>query len=86
MISRYATLGEVLDYCRYSANPVGRLVLYACGYSDDERFRLSDATCTALQLANFWQDVSTDYRDRDRNHRGYHCEPGFDQRLIYPHQ
>ncbi len=44
----------------YSANPVGRLVLYLCGYRDEERQRLSDATCTALQLANFWQDVSRD--------------------------
>src|SRR6185369_7283863 len=43
-----------------SANPVGRLVLYLCGYSDSERQRLSDATCTALQLANFWQDVTVD--------------------------
>jgi squalene synthase HpnC len=57
---------EVLAYCRYSANPVGRLVLYACGYSDAERFRLSDFTCTALQLANFWQDVASDYHQRDR--------------------
>ncbi len=44
----------------HSANPVGRLVLYLCGYRDEERQRLSDATCTALQLANFWQDVSRD--------------------------
>ena len=44
----------------YSANPVGRLVLYLCGYRDEELQRLSDATCTALQLANFWQDVSRD--------------------------
>jgi phytoene synthase len=50
----------VLGYCVYSANPVGRLVLYLCGYCDEERQRLSDATCTALQLANFWQDVSRD--------------------------
>ena len=52
---------DVLNYCSYSANPVGRLVLYACGYADEERFRLSDATCSALQLANFWQDVRVDY-------------------------
>src|SRR5262250_3468090 len=57
---RYATWDEVLDYCVYSANPVGRLVLYVCGYGDEERQRLSDYTCTALQLANFWQDVSRD--------------------------
>src|SRR5262249_7513015 len=48
-------------YCRYSANPVGHLVLCLCGYRDGERQQLSDYTCTALQLANFWQDVSLDY-------------------------
>jgi len=58
--TRYPTREELLDYCRYSANPVGRLVLAVCGYTDPERHRLSDATCTALQLANFWQDVSVD--------------------------
>ena len=57
---RYPNWGAVLGYCVYSANPVGRLVLYLCGYRDEERQRLSDATCTALQLANFWQDVSRD--------------------------
>src|SRR5579859_6313890 len=60
VVKRYPTWGAVLDYCVYSANPVGRLVLYLCGYRDEERQRLSDATCTALQLANFWQDVSRD--------------------------
>jgi squalene synthase HpnC/squalene synthase HpnD len=59
-VHRYPTWEDVLGYCRYSANPVGRLVLYLCGYRDAERQRLSDATCTALQLANFWQDVSRD--------------------------
>jgi len=59
-VHRYATWDEVLDYCVYSANPVGRLVLYLCGYRDQARQRLSDFTCTALQLANFWQDVSRD--------------------------
>ena len=59
-VKRYSNWDEVLDYCIYSANPVGRLVLYLCGYRDAERQRLSDATCTALQLANFWQDVSRD--------------------------
>jgi squalene synthase HpnC/squalene synthase HpnD len=59
-VQRYASWDEVLDYCVYSANPVGRLVLYVCGYRDEERQRLSDYTCTALQLANFWQDVSRD--------------------------
>jgi phytoene/squalene synthetase len=55
----------VLDYCVYSANPVGRLLLYLCGYSDAERQRLSDCTCAALQLANFWQDVTVDL-DKNR--------------------
>src|SRR5271167_2151810 len=59
-VHRYATWNSVLDYCVYSANPVGRLVLYLCGYRDAQRQALSDATCTALQLANFWQDVSRD--------------------------
>jgi squalene synthase HpnC len=59
-VHRYATWDEVFDYCGYSANPVGRLVLYLCGYRDAARQKLSDYTCTALQLANFWQDVSRD--------------------------
>src|SRR5882724_8516602 len=57
---RYQTWDEMIGYCLYSANPVGRLVLYLCGYRDGQRQSLSDATCTALQLANFWQDVSRD--------------------------
>ncbi len=60
-VTRFPTMDDVLAYCRYSANPVGRIVLYACGYRDDERFALSDKTCTALQLANFWQDLRVDY-------------------------
>jgi squalene synthase HpnC len=64
-VTRYAAWEDVYAYCRYSANPVGRLVLYLCGYSDAERQRLSDATCTALQLANFWQDVTVDL-EKDR--------------------
>jgi squalene synthase HpnC len=59
-VTRYRSWDDLLGYCRYSANPVGRLVLYLCGYSDAERQRLSDYTCTALQLANFWQDVTVD--------------------------
>jgi len=59
--SRYQTFADLLGYCRYSANPVGHLVLYLCGYRDAERQQLSDYTCTALQLANFWQDVSVDF-------------------------
>jgi squalene synthase HpnC len=64
-VTRYRDWAGLFDYCRCSANPVGRLVLYLCGYSDAERQRLSDATCTALQLANFWQDVTVDLR-KDR--------------------
>ena len=64
-VTRYRTMSDVLGYCRYSANPVGRLVLYACVYADEERFKLSDATCSALQLANFWQDVRVDFK-KDR--------------------
>ncbi len=59
-VKRYATWESMIGYCVYSANPVGRLVLYLCGYRDEERQAMSDATCTALQLANFWQDVSRD--------------------------
>ena len=60
-VTRFETFNDVLGYCRYSANPVGHLVLYLCGYRDAERQQLSDYTCTALQLANFWQDISVDY-------------------------
>jgi squalene synthase HpnC len=64
-VTRYATMTDVLGYCVNSANPVGRLVLYACGEVSEEKFRLSDATCSALQLANFWQDVRVDFgKDR----------------------
>jgi len=59
-VTRYANWDEVFAYCVNSANPVGRLVLGLGGYSDAHRYELSDATCTALQLANFWQDVSVD--------------------------
>lgn len=59
-VRRYPTWDAIMNYCVYSANPVGRLVLYLCGYRDEQRQKLSDATCTALQLANFWQDVSRD--------------------------
>ena len=61
-VTRYESFDDLLGYCRNSANPVGHLVLYLCGYKDEERQRLSDATCTALQLANFWQDVAVDWK------------------------
>ena len=61
-VHRYERFDDVLGYCRYSANPVGHLVLYVCGYRDEERQRLADFTCTALQLANLWQDVTVDWQ------------------------
>jgi squalene synthase HpnC len=61
-VHRYPSWEALLGYCRYSANPVGRLVLYLAGYRDAERQKLADATCSALQLANFWQDVSRDLK------------------------
>jgi squalene synthase HpnC len=64
-VTRYRDFAELFQYCRYSANPVGRLVLGLCGYRDAARYELSDATCTALQLANFWQDVTVDLK-KDR--------------------
>ena len=60
-VTRYRTMQDVFGYCRNSANPVGHLVLYVCGYREPDLFTLSDFTCTALQLANFWQDVREDY-------------------------
>ncbi|MDQ2730853.1 MAG: squalene synthase HpnC, partial [Armatimonadota bacterium] len=64
-VNRYETYPQLVDYCTRSANPVGRLVLYLCGYSDSTRQTLSDHTCTALQLTNFWQDVARDL-EKDR--------------------
>ncbi len=60
-VTRYQNFEELFGYCRCSANPVGRLVLALWGYTDAERQALSDATCTALQLTNFWQDVTVDW-------------------------
>jgi phytoene synthase len=59
---RYGTWAEVMDYCRRSANPVGRLVLRVAGHADARLDRASDAVCTALQLTNFWQDLGRDWR------------------------
>ena len=87
-ITRYRNFEELFDYCRYSANPVGRLVLGLCGYQDAERQALSDATCTALQLANHWQDVTVDllkdrvYLPLDALERhGYALEALFERRF-----
>ena len=62
MTSRYDSWRDVFDYCRRSANPIGRLVLRIAGYRDAALDSSSDALCTALQLANFWQDFGRDYR------------------------
>jgi phytoene synthase len=61
-VTRYATWTDLFDYCRRSANPVGRLVLRLSGRSDPALDRASDAVCTALQLTNFWQDLAIDWR------------------------
>lgn len=65
-ITRYETFEQLLDYCRRSADPVGRLVLHLFGYRDEVRQKLSDKICSALQLTNFWQDVRRDIAERDR--------------------
>ena len=62
---RYASFPALLDYCRRSANPIGRVILFLFGYRDEERAQLSDSICTALQLTNFWQDISVDV-EKDR--------------------
>jgi squalene synthase HpnC len=87
-VGRYRDWAGLFGYCRNSANPVGRLVLYLCGYADPQRQRLSDATCTALQLANFWQDVTVDLL-KDRvyipleimERHGYSLEELFERRF-----
>ncbi|MCZ6835501.1 MAG: squalene synthase HpnC [Planctomycetota bacterium] len=66
-VTRYDTWTQLIEYCHLSADPVGRLVLMICGEPrTDKLFAMSDATCTALQLTNHWQDVSRDIKDRDR--------------------
>jgi squalene synthase HpnC len=85
-VTRYNTMEDLLGYCRYSANPVGRLVLYACGYRDDERFALSDLTCAALQLANFWQDVRVDWaKDRVYIPQQHLHDAGLDEGILGEH-
>ena len=64
-VTRYESVSQLLDYCRRSANPIGRLILLLFGYRDDERLRWSDEICTALQLTNHWQDVAIDLQ-KDR--------------------
>lgn len=87
-VTRYRDFDELFGYCRNSANPVGRLVLGLCEYADTQRQALSDATCTALQLANFWQDVIVDLQ-KDRvylpldllERHGYSVEELFERRF-----
>jgi squalene synthase HpnC len=64
--TEYESWEELLEYSHYSANPVGRLVLWVCGYTDETRALMSDKVCMALQLANFWQDV---VEDKERGRR-----------------
>ncbi len=64
--NRYSTYAEVMDYCRYSANPVGRLLLHLAGQASEARLGLSDAICSALQWINFLQDIKQDYRENNR--------------------
>ena len=95
---RYETFEDVLEYCRHSANPVGHLYLTLIGHNDYGRRALSDATCTALQLANFWQDVRRDYAmgrvyipQEDMRQFGYteeelsqgECTPAFRELLAF---
>jgi squalene synthase HpnC len=97
-VKRYQTYAQLLDYCRNSANPVGRLVLYLLECHDAARGSLSDAVCTGLQLANFWQDVARDFAigrvylpEEDRRTFGYTdeqmerrtCTPEFGRLLAF---
>ncbi len=90
LVKRYRTFEQLVGYCRYSANPVGRLVLYLCEAFDEERAALSDHVCTALQLANFWQDVARDFElgrvylpEEDRRRFGY-PDADLEQRRFTP--
>jgi len=83
-VKRHPTFNDVLFYCRHSAEPVGRLVLHLFGYRDEQMMVLSDKICTALQLANFWQDVAVDLKKNriyipleDLNQFGYSSEQLF---------
>jgi phytoene/squalene synthetase len=88
MTNRYASWADVFDYCRRSANPIGRLVLRIAGYRDESLDRSSDALCTALQLTNFWQDFGRDWRagrlyvPREVQHAAGADESGLDGRTM----
>ncbi len=81
--TRYESLNELLEYCRNSANPVGRLVLGLARCRDDLALQYSDAICTGLQLANFWQDVARDW-DRGRIYLPQDCcrAAGYDESMF----
>ena len=66
--TRYENFGELIAYCRLSANPVGRIMLHLYGQTDEVSMAQSDGICTALQLINFWQDVAVDWQKRARVH------------------
>ena len=89
-VKRYETYGQLLDYCRYSANPVGHLVLYLCECHDARRAALADRICTALQLANFWQDVARDldigrvYLPAEDRHRFGYTDADLEARRFTP--
>jgi len=89
-VKRYDTYDQLLDYCRRSADPVGRLVLYLCECHDETRGRLSDRICTALQLANFWQDVGRDldigrvYLPAEDRRRFDYADADLDERRFTP--
>jgi squalene synthase HpnC len=85
--TRYQNWNGVFGYCVNSANPVGHLVLYLCGYRDAERQQLSDYTCTALQLANFWQDVTVDLqKDRIYLPLDLFDQHGYTVRELFAHE
>jgi squalene synthase HpnC len=86
-VARYETWDGIFDYCVRSANPVGHLVLYLCGYRDAERQRWSDYTCTALQLANFWQDITVDLgKDRVYLPLDLLRKHGYSEQELFHHQ
>ncbi len=86
-VTRYRNWEELFGYCRCSANPVGRLVLYLCGYRDAARQLLGDATCTALQLANFWQDVTVDLqKDRIYIPLDIMARHGYSEQELFAHR
>jgi len=82
-VRRYETMESLLHYCRYSANPVGHLVLYLGRCHSPSRVRYADSVCTGLQLANFWQDVAEDYR-RGRIYvpRSAQLRAGYDEAMF----